>query len=143
MQALAFYVPNLILKAIQMGLASLMLVQAATTSTPVLPVSEQIKQEIVNQSLAQDLDPKLATQIAKCESQFRQFDDKTGDVLRGVHNPQDVGVFQINEKYHLERASKLGYDIYTLEGNVGYGLYLLKMEGTRHWISSKPCWSPA
>lgn len=91
---------------------------------------------------AQELqfDARLARKIAFCESSLQQF-DKDGQVIRGTHNPSDIGLFQINEKYHLAKSRELGYDIYTTEGNINYAFYLLKKEGTRHWYWSKPCWS--
>ncbi len=87
------------------------------------------------------VDPTLAREIAYCESSLRQFNSKTGEVVRGLRNPSDIGLFQINEKYHLERSRELGFDIHTTEGNIYYALYLLKQEGSRHWNWSKPCWS--
>ncbi|MEA1929431.1 MAG: hypothetical protein U9M92_00880 [Patescibacteria group bacterium] len=88
----------------------------------------------------QGVDSRLATDIAFCESTNRQYDED-GAVLRGIENSQDVGLFQINEKYHLEASRELGYDIYTSEGNTGYALWLLKKEGSRHWKSSSKCWA--
>jgi hypothetical protein len=77
--------------------------------------------------------------IAFCESRFRQF-NKSGDVLRGEVNSDDVGVVQINTYYHQKDALALGFDIMTLEGNMAYGKYLYEKQGTRPWNSSKPCW---
>lgn len=78
--------------------------------------------------------------IAFCESRFRQF-DKNGNPLRGFVNSADVGVMQINEKYHAETAAKLGINIYTLEGNMEYGKYLYETQGTKPWVHSKKCWN--
>lgn len=87
------------------------------------------------------VDASLARKIAYCESSLRQFDSKTGEVVRGVRNPSDIGLFQINEKYHLERSRGLGFDFHTTEGNIAYAMYLLKQDGSRHWNWSRPCWS--
>lgn len=81
----------------------------------------------------------ILAEIAFCESRFRHFDEN-GNVLRGVQNSQDVGVMQINEKYHLETAQKLGLNIYTLEGNMAYGKYLYDTQGTKPWNYSSHCW---
>jgi len=87
------------------------------------------------------VDGNLATAIAFCESTNQQFsDEEAGVVMRGKENPLDVGLFQINEKFHLEKSQKLGYDIYTLEGNIDYALWLLKNEGSYHWKWSQGCW---
>lgn len=85
--------------------------------------------------------PVLA-EIAKCESTFRHF-KANGDVVRGKVNKSDVGVMQINEYYHDEKAVELGFDLHTLEGNVAYAKYLYEKEGTRPWNSSSKCWKKA
>ena len=76
--------------------------------------------------------------IARCESGGRQFNDD-GTVIRGKVNPQDVGKWQINEHYHLKESQRLGYDIYTLEGNTEYALYLYKKQGSKPWGWSRGC----
>ncbi len=86
-------------------------------------------------------DPILV-EIAKCESEFRQF-DKDGKVLRGVVNQSDVGVMQINKYYHADTAVKLGFDLETVEGNMAYAKYLYEKEGVQPWRSSSPCWKGA
>jgi len=85
-------------------------------------------------------DVPIMIDVARCESQFRQH-DSNGNVLRGIANSQDVGVMQINEKYHAATALKLGIDIYSLEGNLAYGRYLYETQGTRPWTYSSTCWS--
>jgi hypothetical protein len=84
-------------------------------------------------------DIPIMIQIAKCESRFRQL-DSNGDIHRGVVNPADVGVMQINEHYHLDTSEKKDYDIYTIEGNTAYARDLYEREGTRPWNSSRACW---
>ena len=51
-----------------------------------------------------------------------------------------MGVMQINERYHLLTAEKLGYNIHTLEGNVGYAKYLYEKFGSDPWSASSKCW---
>lgn len=94
------------------------------------PLKESIQNEI----------PIILQKIAWCESKNKQY-NADGTVHRGVQNRQDVGKFQINEHYHLTTSQKLGIDIYTLEGNTEYALYLYKINGTRDWNWSKWCWS--
>jgi len=84
-------------------------------------------------------DRPILVDIARCESTFRQF-NPDGTVIRGMVNNLDVGVMQINEKYHAEMAGKLGYDIYTIEGNLGFARYLYGKYGTDPWVSSAKCW---
>lgn len=84
-------------------------------------------------------DIPILVDVASCESRFTQF-NPDGTILRGEANPDDVGVMQINEKYHLETSRKLGLDIHTLEGNMAYGRYLYEKFGTDPWEYSSKCW---
>lgn len=84
-------------------------------------------------------DTPILAEVAFCESRFRQFDEN-GNVLRGIENSQDVGVMQINEKYHLDTAQKLGLNLHTLEGNMAYAKYLYETQGTKPWNYSSGCW---
>ena len=84
-------------------------------------------------------DPLLA-EIAGCESHFRQY-DKDGSILRGKANNADVGLMQINEFYHSDKAKSLGIDIYTPEGNMAYAKYIYENQGGQPWKSSSACWN--
>ena len=145
----------LILQTLQIGLATLIL---ATQINPVLPIDSTttkvnavapvaverehvtpIEQLIISTSSKYGIHTETALEIAKFESGLTQYDDN-GEVIRGKVNPLDVGIYQVNEKYHLETAEKLGYNIYTAKGNVGYAMWLMKNEGNQHWSSSRPCW---
>lgn len=106
---------------------------------PVPTVVPSLSDLIVSRARAKGLDGQLARDIAFCESSLRQF-DQNGEPLRGLHNPGDIGLFQINEKYHGEQSRALGFDIHTTEGNLDYALWLIANEGTRHWKWSQPCW---
>lgn len=83
--------------------------------------------------------PAILKKISKCESQDRQFNED-GSIHRGEINPQDIGMYQINEHWNGEEAKRLGFDIYTLEGNTKMALYLYKTRGTQPWNWSKHCW---
>lgn len=83
--------------------------------------------------------PMLA-EVARCESEFRQF-DKNGNILRGKVDSRDIGVMQINTHYHLEKAKKLGFDLYTIDGNLGYARHIYDEQGGRPWMASAGCWS--
>lgn len=96
-------------------------------------------QMILDAAAKNEVNPKLALAISECESHLRQF-SKDGSVLRGEVNPADVGLFQINEDWHLEDSKKLGFNIYSASGNIDYALHILKKDGARHWTYSKPCW---
>lgn len=74
--------------------------------------------------------------IGLCESTLRQFDGESPLVSK----TNDVGVLQINLAAHAKNALALGYDIYTLEGNLAYGKYLYDQQGTGPWYMSAHCW---
>src|SRR6185436_1855253 len=74
-------------------------------------------------------DTPVLIEIARCESQFRQYDEK-GKVLRGVEVHEDIGIMQINDFYHADLAEKLGLDIRTIDGNLAYARQLYEKAGT-------------
>lgn len=82
--------------------------------------------------------PELA-EIAKCESNFRQY-DASGAILKGTVDPDDIGIMQINKYYNGDNAEKLGYDIYTIDGNLAYAKVLYEKYGDAPWSSSEKCW---
>lgn len=65
---------------------------------------------------------------------------KNGKVLRGKVTPEDVGVCQINETYHLAASKRMGLNIYSWAGNVAYANYLYVTQGTKPWAASRKCW---
>lgn len=114
--------------------------QATTTVQEVMPEDHPLTTVSV-EAYVRDYfkkDPILA-EIARCESTFRQFDSK-GNVLRGKVNDDDIGVMQINKYYHEEDAEKLGFDIYTLDGNLAYAQWLYNKYGDAPWVHSAKCW---
>jgi len=83
--------------------------------------------------------PPILEKIARCESGGRQF-YKNGEIVRSITN--DIGRYQINEKYHLAQAQQLGFDIFTKDGNEQYALWLYdEGRGLRHWRATEDCWS--
>ena len=123
----------------------------ATTTNSVkenIKTVDQPKQEVVivgPESLEDHVreyfkDSPILAEIAGCESQYRQF-RKDGGVIRGIANSDDVGLMQINEQYQAARAKKLGFDIYTVDGNMAYAKWLYEKEGVKPWMSSSKCWN--
>ncbi|MFH1454945.1 MAG: hypothetical protein ABIF22_01350 [bacterium] len=106
-----------------------------TTSIPT-------KKEIEKKAKIYFKDDPILVDIARCESSFTHLKDN-GDILRGKINKNDLGLMQINEYYHADRARKLGLDLKILEGNMAYAKYLYDREGSRPWISSSKCWKQA
>lgn len=82
----------------------------------------------------------VLVKIAACESQLRHY-GPDGKVLRGKVNTKDVGLFQINEYWNGAEAKKLGYNIYTPEGNIAMAVHLYSRSGTKDWLWSKNCWN--
>jgi hypothetical protein len=85
-------------------------------------------------------DVPVMADIAFCESRFRQY-DASGNLFRGWVDSADVGVMQVNERYHLVDSKKLGYDIHTIDGNLGYARHLYEIQGLQPWKSSAKCWN--
>lgn len=108
---------------------------STTTKSTELPTRAEIA-ALVKDSFS---DAPIMHKVAFCESRNTQFDAR-GKIHRGVVNSKDVGIFQINEKYHLKRAQKMGIDIYSVEGNMEYARILFEESGTQPWSASKPCW---
>ncbi len=107
-------------------------------ATSTIPTRKEIE-KIVKQYFKND---PILVEIARCESEFRQFDEN-GNLLKGKVNKSDVGVMQINKYYHADKAEELGYDLKTVDGNIAYAKYLYDHEGVQPWISSSPCWKGA
>ena len=79
--------------------------------------------------------------LAYCESKMRQYDEKTGLVVRGSVTPGDIGLLQINSNVHEDTARELGYNYYSIYGNIGFAHWLYIMYGTDPWESSRArCW---
>ncbi len=115
-------------------------VQEYSVERPTSTSALRIYNEIIEASKRYGVDTDNALRIARCESHFRQYDD-LGEPLRGVQNKADIGVFQINERYHLDQSQALGLNIYQTHGNIEYAMQLIKKETNKHWKWSKPCWT--
>ncbi len=85
-------------------------------------------------------DIPVMIQIARCESTFRhKLED--GSVLKGVVDPADTGVMQINKRYHGAKAAAMNLDLDDINQNMEYARYLYETQGTRPWSASSACWS--
>ena len=84
-------------------------------------------------------DPILA-EVAFCESTFTHY-LSDGSVIRGRVDNRDVGVMQINEYYHKDTATRLGYNLEDLEDNLAYAKNLYDRQGVQPWSASSKCWS--
>ncbi len=114
--------------------------QEATTTTLVAPPqlnplsSVDIEKKIKNDFA----DAPIMLSIARCESGFRQF-NSDGSALAGGSGGM-IGIFQISA-LHIQKAISLGFDITTVDGNIGYARYLYTNQSTDPWVSSIGCWN--
>jgi len=81
----------------------------------------------------------ILAEVARCESTFKHY-GKNGDLIRGIVDNDDVGVMQINTRFHGETAEKLGYDLETIDGNLAYAQNLYDRQGIQPWYASEKCW---
>ncbi|MEX0931374.1 MAG: hypothetical protein WDZ88_01345 [Candidatus Paceibacterota bacterium] len=101
--------------------------------------AEELKKETLEALFTEFKDVPSMIAVARCESSFRHY-NPDGTVLRGRVDSRDIGLMQINEFYHGEKASELGIDIMSLEGNMKYARYLYENQGLSPWGASKMCW---
>ncbi len=81
-------------------------------------------------------DVPIMIDIARCETGFRQY-NPDGSALHDASETY-VGVFQISEQIHTPKAASLGFDIRTIDGNLGYARYLYNSSGTEPWKGCLP-----
>lgn len=122
-------------------LPPIIMVAQAQTIPAQMPIAPTITEMVVTAAKAAGVSTSTAVAIAGCESGLRQYDD-SGNLLHGVVDPGDLGVFQIHDSFHEADARARGMDIRTLSGNIDYGIFMLKTEGTAPWLASKYCWAP-
>jgi hypothetical protein len=84
-------------------------------------------------------DEPILADIAWCESRMRQT-RTDGEVMRGKIDRDDIGVMQINTRFHGKKAKEMDLDLHSLGGNLEYAKYLYDKEGTKPWLSSSACW---
>lgn len=109
--------------------------EAVVTVTMDKKTNEEVR-EYINEYFKDT--PELIA-VAECESTLMHY-DKKGNIVRGRVDRDDVGIMQINERYHLERALSMGLDLHTIEGNLAYAKKLYEKEGLRPWNPSAKCW---
>lgn len=105
-----------------------------------LPRTVYADREVIKEVKMKFEDIPMLVKICKAESGLKQF-KPNGDVVRGRVNPSDIGICQINEYYNNDEARRLGYDIFTEQGNKDFAVYLFLHRGTQPWDSSKEKWN--
>jgi hypothetical protein len=89
-----------------------------------------------------EMDVMLA-KIGKCESGGKQFYDD-GRVVLNVNKDgsADVGMYQINLRYHGAELARQKLDVINSEAdNQAFAEYLYEKNGTADWNASRHCWS--
>ncbi len=99
------------------------------------PVTVYADREVIVTVQATSTMPSMLKRICTAESGFKQF-NKNGTVVRGMVNPSDIGICQINEPINNDLARKLGFDIYTEKGNLEFAQYLFNERGVQPWMAS-------
>lgn len=96
--------------------------------------------------------PQVLLDISWCESRddqakrgynyrYRNVTQEDGTITKERYLwSTDIGRWQINDYYHLERAKKLGLDLYTEKDNLAYAILLYNENGTQDWNPSRECW---
>jgi hypothetical protein len=123
-------------------LASYVIVGASSAKVwnAIHPFTVYADKEVVVKETIKFEDIPMLVKICKAESGGKQF-NSNGDVLRGKVTPSDIGYCQISEVYNNDLARKLGYDIYTEQGNKDFAVYLYFTRGVQPWMASSGVWS--
>ncbi len=108
-------------------------------SVPHIAEAQESSAEVESKVRSSFVNIPVMIAIAKCESSFRQF-DSSNNVLHGGTGSM-VGIFQIDENIHKTKAASFGFDIDTVQGNIGYAEYMYETQGVSPWLSSFPCWN--
>ena len=95
---------------------------------------ENVKLQKANTELKEQIKHyELFYAVVSCESSWRpHLKSRQGD----------LGLAQINPRWHERRAKALGFNIRTPGGNIDYAFYLMGEEGTEPWTASQHCWEP-
>lgn len=118
-------------------------------------VESQPEGEILATSTMQYAEPEESTTpellpalkpICACESVGKKdgtpthYESDGITVLRGRINSDDVGMCQINLKWHEETATQMGLDLFKEKDNITYANFLYTTQGNEPWGWSKHCW---
>jgi hypothetical protein len=105
----------------------------AANTVPVVPPQATFEDDV--RTYFADL--SVMIDIARCESNFRQFTD-SGTVFYGGAGQEYIGIFQFARSFHALPATALGFDLATAVGNMQYARHLYETAGTRPWQACVP-----
>ena len=121
-------------------LVAILVAAACIASAPQISNAEQEPLSVEETVREYFADIPVLVEIARCESEFRQF-NHDGSVLRGGQGGGMIGIFQFYEAVHANASKALGLDLHTIEGNLAYAKHLYDALGTTPWNSAKSCWN--
>lgn len=107
---------------------------------PEVKTEQEVEQKIAPIKLRKEL-----IKICTCESgqgtgKPQQYNVITGEVLRGVKNPKDIGMCQINLYWNGTTAEKMGLDVFKEQDNIKFANWLYEQQGAEPWGWSRACW---
>lgn len=113
------------------------------TKIAVAPIN--ISQAATNEHEVDFIMPELKSICASestgnWKNEPRQWDNQ-GNVLRGRVNKSDIGQCQINLAVWGEKATELGLDIFSFNGNRMMANWIYERYGNQPWYLSKPMWN--
>lgn len=93
--------------------------------------------------VVKEIDPQypVLERIAKCESGGVQVAQNGQVIVKGNKNGSvDMGKYQINLSIWGKKATQLGFNLTTEEGNTEMAKWLYRNKGTGAWSNSQNCW---
>lgn len=92
------------------------------------------RENVKNLILSVFPDAPIMVQVCKGESGLRHWKND-GSVVRGIVDPDDTGLCQINKRYWKKEAEKLGLDFEnSIEDNVKMARHIYDTQGITAWV---------
>lgn len=107
-----------------------------TTTPTVDPVTDQLHRI----EFAESHDNQFCTTDAITHGLCTKSEEGMVLMRANSNNSVDIGIAQINNKAWGAESVKLGYNLYTQDGNEKMARYILSTTGLKAWSSSKQVW---
>lgn len=127
------------------GIIAILLSWAMTLENETIYYFSEAKEIKIEAKIEKAELQKELVKICTCESgqgtgKPQQYNIVTGEVLRGVKNPKDIGMCQINLYWNGAQAEKMGLDLFKEQDNIKFANWLYDQQGAEPWGWSKGCW---
>lgn len=99
---------------------------------PALVRAETEEERITRKIKAAFPDAPIMVRVARAESELKS--------VWGRIDPDDCGIFQINQRYHGKAMAELGLDCMNENDNIAFAKILYEKFGLRPWLASKDKW---